>query len=534
MAKEQPLSSDAVMISQETKKLKRELTLLPLFGLIYFTVCGGSFGIEPLVGWSGPGLALLLIIITPIIYSIPNMFMVQELNSMMPREGGYYHWIKQAFGSFSGFLAGWMNWVVSWVDVSIYPVLAAYYLGYFIPALRNGVTIGAVEVPSWVLSWLVALVMIWLISLLQVRGARLAGLTTNWLGAIMLIPLILLSIFGFYAILRDGVSVSLPFLPGGEDINGGSLMAALSTGLFVVMWNYMGWELPTAAGDEIVNPKRTYPRAMVLVLIAAILTYMIPTLAGLYGGAGDDGRYQLWGIEEYEEGQGIGVVMEDYGIPIEQVEAWGVDPTSDVGWEFPDIAHAIGDKVAGTNSPLSRTLGSLVTLAAVLSMIGLFIGNSLGGTRVPFALAEDGMFPRWMVKVHPRYGTPWVAIVFCGVLFSIFSLSAFAFLVVVDVFLNLLVLLGCFLALWVLRYKMPDVPRKKIPGGMFGLVLCTLGPFIVFGIAVYSQIYEEGLNSLWLALAAMALGALIYLPVRARIKPGIPDVNPFEAPPEEE
>jgi 1,4-dihydroxy-2-naphthoate octaprenyltransferase len=81
---------------------------------------------------------------------------------------------------------------------------------------------------------------------------------------------------------------------------------------------------------------------------------------------------------------------------------------------------------------------------------------------------------------------------------------------------------------------MPDVPRKKIPGGMFGLVLCTLGPLIIFGIAVYSQIYEEGLNSLWLALAAMALGALIYLPVRARIKPGIPDVNPFEAPPEEE
>ena len=57
---------------------------------------------------------------------------------MMPAQGGYYHWIKRAFGPFAGFLAGWKNWVVSWVDVSIYPVLAAYYLGCFIPALRTG------------------------------------------------------------------------------------------------------------------------------------------------------------------------------------------------------------------------------------------------------------------------------------------------------------------------------------------------------------------------------------------------------------
>ena len=48
-------------IKAETRKLKRELTLLPLFGLIYFTVCGGSFGVEPLIGLSGPGLALILL-----------------------------------------------------------------------------------------------------------------------------------------------------------------------------------------------------------------------------------------------------------------------------------------------------------------------------------------------------------------------------------------------------------------------------------------------------------------------------------------
>lgn len=515
------------LIQKEASKLKRELTLLPLFGLIYFTVCGGSFGVEPMVGWSGPGLTLLLLFITPIIYSIPNMLMVRELYSMMPREGGYYHWIKQAFGPFAGFLAGWMNWVVAWVDVSIYPVLAAYYLGYFLPALRNGAEIAGVQVPAWVLSWIVALVLIWSISYLNIRGARLSGLTTNWLGVFMLIPLAALAGVGIYNWISSGVTPELPFLPPGESFTG-----AFSVGLFIVMWNYMGWELATAAGDEIVNPKRTYPAAMVLVLIAAIATYVLPTVGGLYGGAGDDGRYQLWGIEEAAPGEGIGATLQEYGVTEEQMAAWGVDPSAEVGWEFPEIAHAVGDRAAGKDSPLSRLLGLSVTFAAVLSMIGLFIGNGLGGTRIPFALAEDGMMPRWMVKVHPRFGTPWVSILFCGVLFSIFSLQAFAFLVVVDVFLNVLVLLGCFAALWKLRFTRPELPRQRVPGGWTGLVLITLGPTVIFLLATYSQIMEEGFSSLWLALGAILLGALVYYPMRRFVKPGVPDVDPFAAEPE--
>lgn len=515
-------------IKAETRKLKRELTLLPLFGLIYFTVCGGSFGVEPLIGLSGPGLALILLVVTPVFFSIPNMLMVREMNSMMPVEGGYYHWIKQAFGPFTGFMAGWMNWVVSWVDVAIYPVLAAYYIGYFIPALRQGALIAGVQVPAWVLSWLVALLLIWAITALNIRGARLAGLTTNWLGIIMTIPLVLMSGFGIFNWIKSGTTLALPILPEGT-----SLIGALSTGIFVVMWNFIGWELPTAAGSEIVNPKRTYPLAMLLVLIAAIASYALPTLAGLYGGAGADGRYLLWGQEEAEEGAGIISTLQEYGIDENRLTSWGVDASSSVGWEFPDIAHAIGETATGSpNSPLASFLGLTVTLAAVLSMIGLFIGNGLGGTRVPFAMAEDGMMPRWMVRVHPRFGTPWVAILFCGVIFSIFSLQAFSFLVVVDVFLNMLVLLAEFLALWKLRFSMPDVPRKKVPGGYIGLFLITLSPAIFIFLAIYSQIVEEGFSSLWLALVAMGLGALLYWPIRRFVKPGVPDVNPFS--PEEE
>jgi len=511
-------------VRAETRKLKRELTLLPVFALIYFTVCGGAFGAEPMVGWSGPGMALLLFVLTPLLFSIPNMLMVREMQSMMPAEGGYYHWIKQAFGPFAGFMAGWMNWVVAWVDVAIYPVLAAYYLGYFIPALREGATIGGVEVPASFLSWIVALILIWAITALNVRGARLAALFSSGLGAIMLLPLIAMSIVGFGNWATQGSPVTFSLLPEGV-----SLTEALSVGLFVAMWNFMGWELPAAAGDEIVNPKQTYPRAMVLVLIAAIATYSLPTLAGLYGGAGEDGRHQVWGIEETAEGAGIGEVLTEVGVTEDQIAAWGVDPTQSAGWEFPDIAHAIGVKATGEESPLPGLLGGSVMIAAILSMIGLFIGNGLGGTRIPFAMAADGMLPKWLVKVHPKYGTPWVAIVLCGVLFSLFSLQAFAFLVVVDVFLNVLVLMGCFFALWKLRFSKPNIPRWKVPGGYVGLTLITVAPASIIMLAIVSQIAEEGLSSLGLALAAMALGAVLYFPMRKIVKPGVPDVNPFEA-----
>jgi len=95
-------TGEGKVIRTEARKLKRELTLLPVFGLIYFTVSGGSFGIEGLVGYSGPGLALLLICLTPIIFSLPNVLMVRELSTMMPVEGSYYHWVKKAFARSPG------------------------------------------------------------------------------------------------------------------------------------------------------------------------------------------------------------------------------------------------------------------------------------------------------------------------------------------------------------------------------------------------------------------------------------------------
>ena len=535
------MAEKLALTQTEKSKLKRELTLLPLFGLLYFTVCGGSFGVEPMVSLSGPGFALVLLFLTPLVFSIPNMLMVRELQSMMPAEGGYYHWLKKAFGPFVGFMGGWMNWVVSWVDVSIYPVLAATYLAFFIPALNTGATIGGVYFSGVLLSFIVSLLVIWLISYLNVRGARLSGLTTDWLGAVMMIPLVIMAVIGIAAWIRSGQTIHLPFLPTGEAVNFKSLIPALGTGIYVAMWNYMGWELPAAAGDEVVNPRKTYPLAMVLVLFAAIATYSIPTIAGLYGGAGENGKYVVWGVDASDAKVGIvgdiaGPDATDAQIAetSNKLTGWGVEPTASTGWWFPDIARIVSDKLTGqTDSPLGKVMGGLVSFAAILSMVGLFIGNGLGGTRIPFALAEDGMMPKFMVKVHPKYGTPWVSILIVGVIYTIFSLQAFQALVVIDVFLNMLVLLACFFAVWMLRFKDPDRPRVKVPGGWFGLSLITLSMTAVVTLAVVFNYLDSGWDSISWALIAMAIGAILYFPIRKWIKPGIPEVDPYAAPVEE-
>ena len=523
----------AVNVRTETQKLKRGLTLAPLIGIMYFTVCGGTFGVESLFGndGAGPGLGLLMLFVVPVIFSVPLMLMVNEMNSMMPHEGGYYHWIKQAFGPFAGFLGGWMNLVVSWLDASIYPVLGALYLAFIFPALNDGLTVFGLELPGPTVSFLGGALLIWLITALQARGVRLTGLTTNWIGLIILVPLAAMTVLGIANALGRG-SPSLPFLAGDQPVNGDSLAGAFGLGMFVVMWNYMGFELATVAGDEIVKPKRTYPLAMLAVLILAIATYVLPVVAGLYGGAGADGRNLLWGVEA-GDGQTIGTVMNDAGVDTPTLEAWGVDPEGTSGWYLPDIAKAVGDNAAGAiGSDLGNLLGNAMTIAAALSMIGLFIGNSLGASRIPFALAEDGMMPRWLVKVSPRYGTPWVAIMVAGVFYTIFATNAFAFLVVADVLLNSLVIIACFFAVWRLRVTKPELTRpelhrQRIPGGWAGLALATAGPILVLAIAVYSQVVDVGWDAVTLSIGAIVVGAILYFPLRAYTKPGVPDVDPY-------
>src|SRR5713226_10282066 len=132
-----------------TGRLRRELGFVPLAAVVFFNVSGGPYGIEDVVPSFGPGLALLLLVLTPLVWSLPVSLVMSELASAIPDEGGYVTWVRRAFGPFWSFQVGWWSWLDSFVDVAIYPALFADYLRFWRPEMT------AVE------RWLLALGFVW-------------------------------------------------------------------------------------------------------------------------------------------------------------------------------------------------------------------------------------------------------------------------------------------------------------------------------------------------------------------------------------
>src|SRR6516165_10998232 len=138
-------------------------------GLFYFVfvmysyTTGGPFGIEGVVASSGPGMALIYDLVLPFFWCIPMSLVSAELTTAMPVEGGFYRWVRAAFGDFWGFLAGWWNWMAAFLLASAYAVLFADYLGFYFP-----------ELIGWKHT-LLAILLIWIIAYVNVRGIQVVG-----------------------------------------------------------------------------------------------------------------------------------------------------------------------------------------------------------------------------------------------------------------------------------------------------------------------------------------------------------------------
>src|SRR6195952_3462169 len=137
--------------------MQKRLRPIQLAFVIFLTVSGGPFALEPLLRNGGPNASLLLLLITPVLWDIPSIFTVLELNSMMPVTGGYYQWVKRGLGLRWAFYEGWWTWLYTFVDLAIYPVLFVEYASFFFPQLQ------AYKIP-------VCLVIIWLSAGLNILG----------------------------------------------------------------------------------------------------------------------------------------------------------------------------------------------------------------------------------------------------------------------------------------------------------------------------------------------------------------------------
>src|SRR5438046_3241105 len=234
---------------------------------MFFTVSGGPFGLEGLVGSVGPGVAVLLLVATPLIYSVPEALLIGELASMLPVEGGYYQWVKRAFGRFWGFWNGWLSWVYSLIDMAIYPVLFLQYLRFFLPGL------GRFE------AWVVALAVIWGATWLNLRGTRVVGTASGWFVAMVLAPF---GVLAAVALVRWLEQPATPFPATPFHAAGTSFVGALGIGISQSIWNYSGWDNASTLGGEIEQAGRTYPRALSRTLPLVAVVYflaIVPALA---------------------------------------------------------------------------------------------------------------------------------------------------------------------------------------------------------------------------------------------------------------
>jgi len=114
------------------------LRLFPLIAATFFMVSGGPYGIEDTLGGAGYFGALLILAIVPFVWSLPTTLMIGELASAMPAEGGFYVWVRRAFGPFWGYQEAWLSLAASIFDMAIYPTLSVLYLGRLFPAWTAG------------------------------------------------------------------------------------------------------------------------------------------------------------------------------------------------------------------------------------------------------------------------------------------------------------------------------------------------------------------------------------------------------------
>ena len=242
-------------------KIQRSIGTLALVFIMYFNTSGGPFTTETLVRDVGPGLALLLLAIVPLVWSLPEVLIVGELASMMPVEGGYYRWVQRAFGSFWAFQNGWITWMYSLVDMALYPILFNQYLRYFFPALSHSA------------QWVVSLCVIWGATAINLRGAGNVGRSSIVAGVFVVVVFLLLAI----ASVPHAVHAPwIPFMAPGERVTQG-----LAVGLSTSIWNYSGWDNASTVQGEVRDASRAYPRALSLALPLVALGYFVPLLATL-------------------------------------------------------------------------------------------------------------------------------------------------------------------------------------------------------------------------------------------------------------
>lgn len=314
--------------------------------------------------------------------------------------------------------------------------------------------------PTWTAGhrgtlWALAVVV--LCAAWNLRGARAVGEGSIAFFCLLLSPFIILTVVAFakslgsphHALANLTAPITAPDLAG-----------AIS----VTLWNYMGWDNASTVAQEVEAPQRSYPRAMLIAAGLVALTYILPLTA-------------------------VGLA----GIPAAQF--------STGAWT--DAAHSL----------VGPWLGLAVVLGGTINGFGMFNALMMSYTRIPYALAEEGLLPR-AVALKTSAGVPWVSVLLCSAAWALALNLSFERLISIDLVLYGAALLLEFVALVVLRLREPALHRPfRIPGGLPIAIASGLGPALLIAFALWAARDEHiaGIPALLFSAIVAATGPLIYL-----------------------
>ena len=433
------------------KKAFVRLTLWPLVAATFFMVSGGTYGTEDIVHGAGYGRAILILLLTPLLWSLPTAFMIGELSSALPYEGGYYAWVRRAMGNFWGFQEAWLSLVASIFDMAIYPTLFVAYLTRMFPWFQEANR-----------GWWVALAVVIACALLNIAGVKVVSLTSLWLFFALSAPFVAIVVLAPFKLGALANAVTKP-TTSSVDILGG---------LLICMWNYMGWDNASTIATEVERPQRTYPRAMLVAVAIVALSYVLPFAAMWMTGL----KASAW-----------------------ETGSWA------------DIAGLLG-------GPLLR-VG--VVLGGIVSAFGMFNALVMSYSRLPLAMAQDGMLPAIFGKLHPKSRAPWVAIVALAMGWAMCLGLGFARLVTLDILLYGFSLMLEFVALAVLRFREPELARPfRVPGGLLGAIAIGIPPMLLLGFSIIRSEHEQvwNMSSFAFGMILIAAGIAAYL-INHALKP---------------
>jgi amino acid transporter len=355
-------------------------------------------------------------------------------------------------GPFWGYQEVWLSLAASIFDMAIYPAIFVLYLGKFSPALTSG----------WYgYAWSLAVVV--LCCAWNLRGATAVGEDSMGLFALLLAPFAVFVVLGFWR----GLTLH-PQVQWGINSPGAAAGMGFSTAVLVALWNYMGWDNASTVAQEVENPQRNYPRAMIFATILVAVTYVVPLAA---------------------------------------MALSGLSAASFSTGDWAEAARALG----GTGL-IGAGLGLAMVAGGALTGIGMFNALVMSYTRLPMVMAEDGLLPRVVARRNSR-GVPWVSVLLCGLAWALALKLPFERLISIDLILYGSSLLLEFAALVVLRLREPHLARP-FKAGSFGVAcLLGVGPAALIGYALWASRDEKlfgTISALLFAVGVGLLGPLLY------------------------